>query len=621
MFGSLSLIKLFRIIVFSLFLVSLLSLICHKTEKRRIIYLIVLIILCFYSLLELQFTNFIGRFYSFNAVGEGLKGVTVFIPVFFRTIKPIYSLIILPLVLFVCINFIEINKQSKTKISSKLIMLVLSISLFVVSLVKEDEEYKTAIKNHDSYEIVIEKMGINSFLFTDLFSSFLPKAEVNEEFVIEEIRDDVKEEIVELDLHRRFDDSNLIETMDNETNEKHKQIDEYILSRNIDSKNDKTGIYEGYNFVYFMVESFDYIAIDKELTPTLYKMYEKGYSFLNHYTPIYVCGTGDSEWVGMTGTFPSMNECIAYNKVVDSHQSLAGLFKNAGYDCLSFHNWDDQFYPRTIYQLNYGFDDYYDQNDLKLKLVNGWLSDSELVEKALPYFINSDHFFSFIITSTMHFPYDVNSYYGDLNLDRVNEVHPDYPLNIKRYLSKSMEFDKSLELLESELEKAGKLDNTVIAIYGDHHPKTIDGDVLIECCETIDKSGPYGLDKLPFIIYNAASNGEFNYEYCCNLDQLPTIANMFNLNYDSRLYCGRDIYTGESAAIFPNGDFMTSKGMYHFKAKTFDDFGDYKASENYYLNKNAEIQNMRNINQLMIKTNYYKDYQFVIDPKNVENNE
>ena len=91
---------------------------------------------------------------------------------------------------------------------------------------------------------------------------------------------------------------------------------------------DGTQEFGNYNFIYFLVESFDYIAIDENLTPTLYKLWNDSYHFTKHYTPMYSCATGDSEFTSMTGIYPLRSVCTPY-EVLNNNltSSLAGLFK------------------------------------------------------------------------------------------------------------------------------------------------------------------------------------------------------------------------------------------------------------------------------------------------------
>ena len=59
------------------------------------------------------------------------------------------------------------------------------------------------------------------------------------------------------------------------------------------SKNQYTGMFKGKNLIVFLAEAFYPIAIDKELTPTLYKLSNEGFIFKNFYTPIYPVSTSD----------------------------------------------------------------------------------------------------------------------------------------------------------------------------------------------------------------------------------------------------------------------------------------------------------------------------------------
>ncbi len=620
-FGYSDIISYLRYILFDLgisFIVSFL--ICSFKEKTQNIIVVVFVaVLSIFALLELQFKNFLDTFYSFQAVGNGFAAVTNFASLFIRTIKPYYWFELLAVVISLLLLKTGRNVSVLECYKGFAVSLIL-LSLVFTTFTYSNEGIKSAYTNHNDYDLLMEKMGPNAFFFNDLYNLTVEKKEEEYEIeVIEQEEETVEEVIEEIDYNRAFDDTKWIETMNAETDETMKSIDKYLMSRSIEKKNDYTGNYEGYNFIYFMVESFDYIAIDPILTPTLYKMYTEGTSFVNHYAPIYACGTGDSEYTGMTGTYPLVSDCTLYQSEIDNHQSLAGLFKNAGYDTYSFHNWTDEFYPRTKVHPNYGIDLYLDYNGLHITPLNGWLSDVELVEKALPYFIDSEHFFTLIVTSAMHFPYDCSTTLGDQYLSEINAVYPDYPDTVKRYLSKSMNFDKSLELLLNELESAGKLENTVIALYGDHSPRSLTLDQVISASKLMDRNGAGGLYKMPFIIYNCNQESEVNENYCSSLDQLPTIANLFNLNYDPRLYAGSDINNGNCTVKFANGDWFSNLGLYRIADGTFTSFNQ-EVSEEYILKTNTEIKNIKKTNQAMLKCNYYAKRRFVIDPVTINDN-
>lgn len=58
-----------------------------------------------------------------------------------------------------------------------------------------------------------------------------------------------------------------------------------------------------------------------------------------------------------------------------------------------------------------------------------WPSDTELVEKATPYFINEEHFMAYLTTVTPHQPYTVSSEMGNKHLEEFSGY--DYSINTK----------------------------------------------------------------------------------------------------------------------------------------------------------------------------------------------
>ena len=55
-------------------------------------------------------------------------------------------------------------------------------------------------------------------------------------------------------------------------------------------------MFEGCNLILITAESFSYLAIDPELTPTLYKLQTEGFNFTNFYTPYWDVSTSDGEY-------------------------------------------------------------------------------------------------------------------------------------------------------------------------------------------------------------------------------------------------------------------------------------------------------------------------------------
>ena len=244
------------------------------------------------------------------------------------------------------------------------------------------------------------------------------------------------------------------------------------------------------------MESTNEIFINEKEYPTLYKLYTEGFSFRNNYSPRNNCSTGNNEMTSMTSLFTINNTCTAntYKKNVYP-EAIFNIFNNKGYTTSSYHDYAEYYYARRTIHPNMGSMAYRNVTELKIPWSSVYEerpSDTELVEKATPYFINEEHFMAYLTTVTPHQPYTVSSEMGDKHLEEVSGY--DYSINTKRYMSKLKELDAALKLLLEKLEAAGILDNTIIVFSSDH------GDMLGEYGHK-DKGVPYeGSARIPFVI-------------------------------------------------------------------------------------------------------------------------
>ncbi|UKI28386.1 MAG: hypothetical protein L6V78_05535 [Clostridium sp.] len=91
---------------------------------------------------------------------------------------------------------------------------------------------------------------------------------------------------------------------ESETNEEIKNIHLYMNNQEATEKNKYTGMFEGKNLIAITAEAFSPLAVDKDLTPTLYKLVHEGFNFTNMYSPIYYVSTSDGEYVTLTSLLP-----------------------------------------------------------------------------------------------------------------------------------------------------------------------------------------------------------------------------------------------------------------------------------------------------------------------------
>ena len=445
----------------------------------------------------------------------------------------------------------------------------------------------------------VNEFGVNGFLILDVKSLFWGQNENT-------IETPAEEEII--NQEKQFDDTIWNQIIENETNKTYKELSEYFISRSQGKTNEYTGLFKGKNLILIMLESVNEIAINEEYFPTLYKIYSEGWSWKNNYSPRNTCPTGNNEFSALTSLYSINNTCTAREYQNNTYyESLFNLFNNKGYTTKSFHNYTDQYYKRTTIHKNLG-STYYGPSKLGIKTSSTygvWPSDVDLIKKSYEIFSTEEQYFTFMTTVTSHTPYNQYSEYGNKYLDKFKDLK--IPTDLKRYLSKLTEVDLALQTLIEKLEENGELDNTVIAIFGDHYPYAISQNTLqkmldYNVVDTID------IDKTPFAIYTPSIEPKVFEEYTSYINILPTLANLFGLDYDTRLYMGEDLLSEdyESIVIFPNGTWKNEVAYYNAnnnKITYFNEEVTYTDEE--IININKMIASKLQHSTTSIKKNYF----------------
>jgi phosphoglycerol transferase MdoB-like AlkP superfamily enzyme len=240
-----------------------------------------------------------------------------------------------------------------------------------------------------------------------------------------------------------------------------------------------------------------------------------------------------------------------------------------------------------------------------------------MFQQAKDKYMNNDKFFSYFAAVTTHQTYNVPSEWGDAYSSRW--ANTNYSTNLKRYLSKMTELDNAMAELLSQLEKEGKLEDTVIAMFGDHFPYGLsDKDIntyleennagyRISRNSTTEKN----VDRTPMLIYNSALEAPVEVtQYTTIIDLLPTLLNMFDMDYDPRLYLGTDVFseTHVSRAYFADGSWQDDRGFYYTpgnKMTYLDGATPYSDAELRAIN--SEIATRQRMSGSAIRSNYF-DY-------------
>ena len=342
----------------------------------------------------------------------------------------------------------------------------------------------------------------------------------------------------------------------------------YFASVTPTEKNEYTGIFEGKNLIFIVAESLCYGAIDPEMTPTLYKMATEGFNYTDFYTPIYPVSTFDGEYMTLLSLLPQENVWSLYEARNNSlPYSLGNAFGRLGYRTDAYHGWYHTYYHRDKTHPNLGYSWNAMGNGLGIRYQ--WPpSDVEMVELSADRFISDTPFMTYYLTVSGHLAYN----YGGNAMAARHRSEAEglpYSLPVRAYYACQKEFDDSLALLVEKLEKQGILDDTVIVITNDHYPYGLKGSELLEFCDYMEEE-KFDTHRGVFIIYNSATPGRQIGKVCSNIDVLPTVSNMFGLEYDSRLMMGSDVMSeAETMAVFSDRSWITSSGSYDAGTQQF----------------------------------------------------
>ena len=329
--------------------------------------------------------------------------------------------------------------------------------------------------------------------------------------------------------------------------------------------NEMTGIFEGKNLIYITAESFSDLAIDKKHTPTLYKISKEGLSFTNFYTPVWGVSTLDGEYVNCTGLIPKSG-VWSMTEAADNYLpfTLGNRFRELGYVTKAYHNHDINFYHRTKSHPNLGYD--FDGQGGSYDFGDSWPeSDLEMINQTTADFLTPGEdgevapFHVYYLTVSGHLEY--NFRIQDMAAKHEKETE-DMELSEgpRAYKAANMELDLAMELLIERLDEAGVLEDTVIVISGDHYPYALSNKEIGEL-RGHKISEPYEKFRSTAIVWTPDMEPMTIEKTASNLDLLPTISNLFGLDYDSNLLMGTDIFSDEPGLVaFEDKDWITDRG-------------------------------------------------------------
>ena len=382
-------------------------------------------------------------------------------------------------------------------------------------------------------------------------------------------------------------------------------------------KNQWTGAFEGKNLVWIVAEGFSTLAMDPARTPTLWQLSHQGFVFENFYTPLWGVSTSDGEYVTTTGLIPKSG-VWSYSQSSENYMpfALGTQFSKQGYRTMAFHNYLYDYYDRNLSHPNVGYEyvalgqGLAEEDIIPAEYLGTDSSfppsDEMMMEKIVPMFVEEEQFMVYCLTVSGHLNYTLEeNAMSRRHWDEVKNLP--YSDTVKCYLACQLELELAMESLMEQLEEAGRLEDTVIVLSSDHYPYGLTDEEYSELLgHPVDPV--FELYQNSLIIWSAdMTEPVYVDKYCSSLDVMPTLSNLFGLEYDSRLVMGTDILSdSEPLVIFSNYSFINEEGCYN---STTDQFTRWDGAEPDYgavSEMVAEVQNRVAYSAAILDNDYYR---------------
>ena len=396
----------------------------------------------------------------------------------------------------------------------------------------------------------------------------------------------------------------------------------YLETLTPTDKNAYTGLFEGKNLIMIAAESYSGAFITPELTPVLYRLTHNGFYFSDFYAPEWGGSTTTGETAIMTGLAPQWgDDSMILTSGNNNYFTMGNQLQRLGYSSCAFHNGSYDYYSRQNTHENLGYNQWV-ANETGMGALTGahYASDTMMMNATVDLYINKQPFNIYYMTLSGHDPYKESSPYVSLYYDQVNAIVGDqYEETTKYYLCYQMELENAMAILVNRLEEAGIADDTVIMLIGDHYPYGLgsgeawgnDHDYIDDLLKA-DHHDVWNRDKNNLILWSGCLENEYKdmaveiSTPTYSLDILPTLSNLFGLEFDSRLMVGRDVFSNAVPLVLWNSmEWKTEKGIYDSGDGVFYPNEGETVDENYVDSMNRVVQNKLLMSRTIIENNYY----------------
>ncbi len=628
------------VVLFSIATGLLLSLLVNLLHNRRLAQVLTLVVTALWTLLlcvEYCCRSYFKSYFSVGFIctmtGNVVTGFGSTIPGIVAQRLPFIIAALLPLALCILLRKRIVTEHRMSKWSLLFVTAVSVIFLLIGEGLARWGTYGDSYTYNFQTDAAVSQFGLHTAVRLEaeyaLFGTPQPKLELPTQ---EDEPDDPPAATTPVEYGYNALDIDFQALADSASDSALRSMAQYFGSLTPSKKNEYTGLFQGKNLVLITAEAFSPWFISRELTPTLYKLTHEGFVCENYYQPGWGQSTTGGEYAVMTGLLPTWvgsNVSFYASANDDMPFALGNQLRALGYRTGAYHDNIYNYYNRDKTHPNLGYDYQGVGSGLTMTEDGSWpYSDLEMVQNTIGDYIDgyvSDGtpFHVYYMTVSGHGSYGWGHAMAAKNRAKAQAAYPNASTQVQAYVAANLELENALTYLLEQLEAAGIAEDTVICMSADHYPYLLaepETDYYNELRGVVDSERDTDRYRNALVLWcGGMENAVTVTEPCSAVDIVPTLSNLFGLEYDSRLLSGRDVldkdYDAGSASgsiplvILPTSSgnsWATAAGVFEASSRTFNARPGVTVEEDYVSRVNNIVALQYNYAQQLIARDYYR---------------
>lgn len=628
------------VVLFSIATGLLLSLLVNLLHNRRLAQVLTLVVTALWTLLlcvEYCCRSYFKSYFSVGFIctmsGNVVTGFGSTIPGIVAQRLPFIIAALLPLALCILLRKRIVTEHRMSKWSLLFVTAVSVIFLLIGEGLARWGTYGDSYTYNFQTDAAVSQFGLHTAVRLEaeyaLFGTPQPKLELPTQ---EGEPDDPPAATTPVEYGYNALDIDFQALADSASDSALRSMAQYFGSLTPSKKNEYTGLFQGKNLVLITAEAFSPWFISRELTPTLYKLTHEGFVCENYYQPGWGQSTTGGEYAVMTGLLPTWvgsNVSFYASANDDMPFALGNQLRALGYRTGAYHDNIYNYYNRDKTHPNLGYDYQGVGSGLTVTEDGSWpYSDLEMMQNTIGDYIDgyvSDGtpFHVYYMTVSGHGSYGWGHAMAAKNRAKAQAAYPNASTQVQSYVAANLELENALTYLLEQLEAVGIAEDTVICMSADHYPYLLaepETDYYNELRGVVDSERDTDRYRNALVLWcGGMENAVTVTEPCSAVDIVPTLSNLFGLEYDSRLLSGRDVldkdYDAGSASgsiplvILPTSSgnsWATAAGVFEASTRTFNARPGVTVEEDYVSRVNNIVALQYNYAQQLIARDYYR---------------